>query len=183
LTGFASAPVYNSEFRAVDVQGDYAYIADNNGTFRIYDLTDPTIPIPRGTLPQGGMLDVKVSGNYAFLACGVSGIKVVDITNPDAPALVGGANYDTPGLAQSLSVFQDYLFVADGDAGVQILSIQPSGQLSLMDTIDTSGSAVQLAFVSGDSLYVADGNGGLVVLHSGALYPYKIFLPVVQKEP
>ena len=70
LTGEAAAPEFNSNFISVDVSGSYAYVVDGNGTFRVYDLTDPSGPVALGTLKLAGMLDVKVSGNYAYLACG-----------------------------------------------------------------------------------------------------------------
>ena len=46
LTGEAAAPEFNSNFISVDVSGSYAYVVDGNGTFRVYDLTDPTGPWP-----------------------------------------------------------------------------------------------------------------------------------------
>ena len=184
LTGLVPAPEFDSDLRRVEVQGNYAYVVDNNGTFRIYDLTDPTGPIARGIWRQQGVLDLKVSGNFAFLAGADSSqfaITVLDITDPDAPAFVSGIDFTTPGLAQSLALYKNYLFVADGQDGVQMLAIQPSGHLDLVTTIHTTGRATQLALVSGDSLYVADENGSLAVIQVPLIASYKIFLPVIRR--
>ena len=180
LAGSAPQPVFNSDFRSVAVQGNYAYVGDEGGnpndnamgTFRIYDITDPEAPVARGVLSQTGILDVEVSGNFAFLAVGnlvlnTGTIRVVDISNPDAPILIGDDDLVTPAPAQSLARYQNYLFVAEGDAGVQIFAIQPTGLLDLMTTLPTSGAAMQVAWVPGQ-LYVADDYAGLVVFQIGA---------------
>jgi uncharacterized repeat protein (TIGR01451 family) len=171
LIGTAPSPSLGA-FRHVAVQGNHAYIGDdggviqNNGTFRVYDLTDPTIPVATGSVSQTGILDIKLSGNLAFLAVGSQGIRVVDITNPVAPVIINTDDYTGTTSAQSLVVYQHFLFVSTGDAGVQMLSFNATGQLSLITTIPTSGSAVQLAWVPGQ-LYVADDIGGLAVLQVG----------------
>jgi hypothetical protein len=179
LAGSAPAPDPDSDFRIVDVQGTFAYVVDNNGAFRIYDLTVPAAPAARGTLLQEGVLDVKVSGDLAFLACGEAGVKVVDIKNPDSPAFVSGAGYDTPGLALNLAVHNHYLFVADLDAGVHMFDVQTNGYMDLISTLDTSGAASQLSLVPDGYLYVADDYGSLAVVQSPLITRSKIFIPVI----
>jgi uncharacterized repeat protein (TIGR01451 family) len=171
LTGNAPSPT-GGEFTRVAVQSHYAYVADNgnnfdkDGALRIYDITDPTTPSATGSLSQTGILDVQVNGNLAFLAVGTQGIRVADVTNPAAPVIISTDDYTGTTSAQSLVVFKHYLFVASGDAGVQMLSFDQGGQLSLIATIPTGGSAVQLARVPGQ-LYVADDTGGLFVIQVG----------------
>jgi hypothetical protein len=83
------------------------------------------------------------------------------------PVFISGAGYTTtPGVAQSLAVFNNYLFVAAGSSGVIILAIQPDGHLNFVTTVPTGGSALQLALVSGAGLYVAAENGGLTVIQT-----------------
>jgi hypothetical protein len=161
-------PDFDSDFQKVDWQGNYAYIADGNGNFRIYDMTDPTGPLPtNGKLAQTGLMDVKVSGNFVFLACGVDGVKVADVTDKAHPSFITGASYATgPGVAQSLVIYNNYLFVTAGSSGVIILSIQNNGHLNYVTTVPTSGNALQLALVSGAGLYVATEYGGLVMIQT-----------------
>ena len=181
LTGEAAAPEFNSNFISVDVGGSYAYVVDGNGTFRVYDLTDPTGPVALGTLKLAGMLDVKVAGNYAYLACGTSGLRVVDITNPNAPTLVGTDFLDLPGVAQNLLVYDGYLLVAAGDAGVHMLSMELGGQLVPFLSFYFGGSTLRLMNDSGGFLYAANENGGMAMF---MLEQYQVYLPkIAQRIP
>jgi hypothetical protein len=181
LTGEAPAPEFNSNFIGVDVSGSYAYVVDGNGTFRVYDLTDPTGPVALGTLKLGGMLDVKVAGNYAYLACGTKGLRVVDISDPNAPTLVGTDFLDLPGVAQNLLVYDGYLLVAAGEAGAHMLSMEPGGQLVPVLSFFFGGSTLRLIKDSGGFLYAANENGGMAMF---MLEQYQVYLPkIAQRIP
>ncbi len=192
LTGEAPAPEFNSNFISVDVSGSYAYIVDGNGTFRVYDLTDPTGPVALGTIKLAGMLDVKVYGHYAYLACGKSGLRVVDISDPNAPALVGTDFLDLPGVAQNLLVYDGYLLVAAGEAGAHMLSIQPDGQLVPVLSFYFGGSTLRLTYDSAGFLYAANENGGMAMFmfEQHQLYlpkiaqriPGKVYFPIIKAE-
>lgn len=179
LTGSANGPQFNSNFRAVDATDTHAYVVDGNGTFRIYDITDPTGPIPRGVLPLTGMLDVAVYGNFAFVACGEDGLRVIDVTDPTAPAFVGTEFYEVGGLAQSLTVDQDMLYVAAAEAGVHILAIQPDGQLFPVRTLAIPGNATQSAMGRDGYLYIAAGEAGIVMVQFD---DFRIFMPIISHD-
>lgn len=173
ITGSAPAPLFNSDFRSVDVQGHYAYVGDYNGTLlnvgqlRIYDLTDPAAPVATGSVTQTGILDVKVSGNFAFMAVGPAGIRVADVSNPAAPVVISTDDYTGTLTAQKLAIYRNNLFVAQSEGGVQMLAFNPTtGQLRLVATIPTSGAAQDLAWETG-RLYVADDYAGLMIFQIG----------------
>ena len=173
VVGTAPAPLFNSDFRSVDVQGNFAYVGDYNGTLsnagqlRIYDLTDPTVPVASGSISQTGILDVKVSGHLAFLAAGSRGIRVVDVSDPAAPVMISTDDYTGTLSARNLAIYKNYLFVANGSGGVKMLSFDPvSGQLHPVVTIPTSGTAQKIAWQTG-RLYVAADYAGLVVIEIG----------------
>jgi hypothetical protein len=176
LTGLAAPPQFNSNFRSVDAAGNYAYVVDANGIFRIYDLTDPTGPIALGTLSLPGMLDVKVYGNFAFLACGEDGLRIVDVTDPNAPVFVGAQFTEVAGLAQQLEIYQEYLLVAAADAGIHMLAIQPDGQLAPVRTVKVPGDAVQLDMGSDGYLYAAIGDGGMAIVQFD---DFHVFIPII----
>lgn len=181
LTGEAAAPEFNSNFISVDVSGSYAYVVDGNGTFRVYDLTDPTGPVALGTVKLAGMLDVKVAGNYAYLACGTSGLRVVDISDPNAPALVGTDFLDLPGVAQNLLVYDGYLLVAAGEAGAHMLSMEPGGQIVPVMSFVFGGNTLRMTYDSAGFLYAANENGGMSMF---MLEQYQVYLPkIAQRIP
>jgi len=181
LTGEAAAPEFNSNFISVDISGNYAYVVDGNGTFRVYDLTDPTGPIALGTLKLGGMLDVKISGNYAYLACGTKGLRVVDISDPNAPVLVGEDFLDLPGVAQNLLVYDGYLLVAAGEAGAHMLTMQPGGQLVPFMSFYFGGNTLRLMSDRDGFLYAANENGGMAMF---MFEQYQVYLPkIAQRIP
>ena len=67
----------------------------------------------------GSPNDVVVAGNYAYIANGHSGLLVEDISDPRN--LVSICIIETPDYAQSVTVSEGYVCVADGLSGVQII--------------------------------------------------------------
>ena len=176
LTGAAGPPQFNSNFQSVDVAGTYAYVIDANGTFRVYDLTDPNGPIALGTLALKGMLAVAVHGNHAFVACGEDGLRVIDVTDPNAPVFVGTEYYETADLAQSVEVYGDFLYVAVSGSGVQMLAIQPDGQLFPVTTVEVPGNTLRVSMGRDGYLYTASENGGLAMIQFD---DFRLYFPIV----
>ncbi len=188
------APNTQSDFQMVDVAGNYAYILDamDNGSgapplFRIYDLSVPEAPVQQGSGwslaglcgATGLALDLKAYDHFVYLACGDLGVQVVDVAVPTAPVLIGGAGYDSPGQAQGLSIHNGNMYVADGDSGVEWLTIEPSGALTLQASASVTGRAMQVAAAANGAVYVATGAAGLQVLQPLAVLQYQLFLPMV----
>jgi hypothetical protein len=105
----------NTDFPApadVAIQGNYAYVANQNstngqGTFTVVDISNPLSPQVVGTVMSGGMSGgyrVRVSGNTAYVAA-VNGdaITKIDITVPADPIVIASTVnradlYETSGL-------------------------------------------------------------------------------------
>jgi hypothetical protein len=104
----------------VAVSGDYVFMV-NSGQFVVLDVSIPSSPVLVSETGEGGSA-VVVSGTHAFVS-GYPGVHVFDISNPTAPVRVG--TYQTRGNPQHVAVHQNYIYVADGDWGVQVLAIQP----------------------------------------------------------
>ena len=83
------------------VNGQYAYIADINDGFSIYDISNPSDlkELSRVERPQG-MTDVAISGNYAYVSMQEHekrekrGMLVYDVSNPSQPIQVAFLNTD-----------------------------------------------------------------------------------------
>lgn len=140
------------DISGVDILNDTAYIA-KNCVFSIYstliDSNDVVIDSNGVKFVYKGHFvdillhyhaeDIKIFDHYAYISMSKSvagtfnGVMVYDISNRTSPVLVDSCI--TPGKANGLFVNKDYVFLADGDAGVVVLgnsvpisneSIQPS---------------------------------------------------------
>jgi hypothetical protein len=110
-----------SETLGVAVVGHYAYVADRYAGLLVVDVSVPTNPsIVGGVDTPDEAWEVALVGDYAFVADGYSGVSVIDVSDPANPWIVGGA--DTPGRATGI-VADGQLYVADGSAGLQVLSM------------------------------------------------------------
>ena len=90
--------------------------------YRIYDVADPSNPIPLSTTATtAAVFAILIENHYAYLACGSQGVLVYDIADKRQPKLV--RSYDTPGGAFSLTKIGNRLFVADYQAGIQVLGL------------------------------------------------------------
>ena len=80
---------------------------------------------------------------------------------PNPPEIIG--SYNTSGSTRGVELYGDYLFAADGSAGVQVFDISDPASPAWVATYNTIGDAWRLV-ADGNYLYVADGSSGLQVL-------------------
>ncbi len=85
---------------------------------------------------------------------------MIDVSDPALPQWVGG--YDTPGIAEGIAVSGPYAYVADGEAGMQVIDVSDPARPRRVGGYDTLGDAYGVA-VSGPYAYVADGAWGLQI--------------------
>lgn len=100
-----------------DVAGQYAYVGSAT-RMTVVKLTEPT-PVVMGQL-AGQALDLVVRGNRVYILTPTQ-IKVVNVTNPSSPTLVATINLGVSN--QQIAVDGAYLYVADFNAGVRVLSL------------------------------------------------------------
>ncbi len=186
----------------IAVQGNYAYIITTDGALWIFDVTTASNPIQIGYVSSttGNGYKVRLANNYAYLAEGNAGIKVIDITNPANPVEISQIN--TPGIAYSLAINGQYLYVADGSPIPQVTAHplvvngqyvhveDSSSELQIIDISDVSNpiEVGSLSFIfsdpedvaiSGNFAYVsnADVSGGVYADSSSGLYVVDISDP------
>jgi Zn finger protein HypA/HybF involved in hydrogenase expression len=104
-----------------------------------------------------------LSDEYAYVADGQGGIKVVYIREifTTGPQVIGQAA--TPGFANKVRVEGDFLYVADGPAGLTIVDVSDRSNPQIVRTINTNGNALDVA-VYGAFAFVANGNNGMAVV-------------------
>lgn len=66
----------------IAIQGNYAYVSNEDDGLRTIDISNPVNPQEVGYLVTKYALGVAVNGNYAYVADGYDGLKVIDISNP-----------------------------------------------------------------------------------------------------
>jgi hypothetical protein len=148
---------------AVQLVGNYAYVADGESGLQILNITNPSSPSLTGFYNTPDFaLGVQLVGNYAYVADGESGLQILNITNPSSPSLTGF--YNTPDFALGVQVVGNYAYVADGESGLQILNITNPSSPSLTGSYNTPDFALGVQVV-GNYAYVADGESGLQILN------------------
>jgi hypothetical protein len=146
----------------VCIDGDYAYIADENSGLQVIDISDPTSPLSAGSFNTSGYAQgVAIAGDHAYVADGAYGLQVIDISNPTVPLLAGSC--DTPGGAFAVALSGDYAYVADATSGLIVIDISDPATPTLAGSYDTPGAALGVV-VDGDYVYVADQTAGLRVI-------------------
>lgn len=102
--------------------------------------------------------NLHLSQNYLYLFTPDKGMLQMDITNQTKPVLtVVDSTFKT---VESMVNSGDYLYVAAGSAGLQILNDSMAGAIQKLSIITTGGWASDVA-VSGKYAYLANGPDGL----------------------
>ncbi|MBM3879693.1 MAG: hypothetical protein FJ387_08230 [Verrucomicrobia bacterium] len=95
---------------------------------------------------------------------------MIDVTNPANPVRVGG--YDTSGFAAGVAVAGNYAYLAETQqwtgsnyigGGLLVIDVTNPANPVRVGGYETSGSAQGMA-VSGNLIYLASGEGGLLIL-------------------
>jgi len=146
---------------AVDVDGDYAYLA--YGTYFLsIDISSPDAPDTADILgPFGAITDIAVSGNYAYATDDSVGFQVINVSNPHVLSRAGRCSLPSGGYG--LTIAGGYAYVAAGPSGLKVIDISNLDSLVVAGSCAISGHAYAVE-VSGDIAYVAAGSGGLVVV-------------------
>jgi hypothetical protein len=136
----------------VEVRGNYAYLADGNLGLRIFDISDPTNPLLKGTYDTSGeAYDIQILGNYAYVADKSSGLQIIDISNPTNP--IRKVTYDTYN-ARGVQIVGNYAYVADSSDGLKIIDVT-----GFIPNIIT-GTAANENFTTTANQDTIDGQGG-----------------------
>jgi hypothetical protein len=147
------------------VSGTHAYVADDTGGLRVFDVSVPSQPVEVSSVDTPSYAyRVAVSGEYAYVAAR-TGLCIIDVSVPSAPEQVGFA--DTPGEAWGVAVSGDYAYVADAYSLRAIDVSTPSAPVEV-GFADTPGEALGVA-ASGGYAYVADSGAGLAVFRNCSL--------------
>jgi len=103
---------------------------------------------------------IFIEGSYAYVT-GEWGLEIFDISS-GVPRHIG--EIPTPGTAENVSVQDGYAYVADGEAGLQIINAQQPEHPQLVTNYRDALAYVHEIQVIGDYAYVADLSEGFQIL-------------------
>ena len=110
--------------QSVVLRGQLAYVADSNALL-VVDVSSPSSPhtLGRVTTPAAVRTVDIGTDDYVYAAHSQAnyGLYVIDVSNPALPAIVGTVN--TPSFAEGAALQGDYLYVADGGSGLQVVDV------------------------------------------------------------
>jgi len=180
--GYLELPPYTS--RHIAINGHYAYLAERAfyPELRIVDISNPISPTEISLLRLDyrqplSSLDVQivVTGNYVFLGDSfLMTMHMVDVSNPISPTTVVSRTYGGMGIA----VAENYVYMADGGSGVRVIDITDPVTPTEVFVYNTPGYA-QSVRVLGNPIYIADQEGGLVILRA---YHHFSYLPLLLRN-
>lgn len=167
-----------TEFEHVVVADGIAYIAGYYSGLFTVDVLDPVNPsIIQRASGVGALWAVEKFGNYVFTGGEGSGLRVFDVTDPYNPFLVTSldlpSSSDLPTTMDQppfhMKVLGSYLFIADGDHGIQVVNIS-NPEIPVIETgsaFDTPGYAFDF-YVDGYTMIIGDYNNGVSMINLGS---------------
>jgi len=180
LEGFLATP-QGGAFYDVDVDGQYAYVAEG-GPFdayeglRIIDISIPSAPVLTGssedldgTISEG----VSVLGQYAYVTTWDGGLHVIDCSDPSAPTEIDSVNPAGTDREVAASGTLNVAFVASDP--IAAVDISDPTAPSLLDSYDTPGRGRGLTTV-GPLVFVIDEFDGMIIL---LFRDQQLYLPTI----
>jgi len=117
----------------VAVSGNYAYVAAYDAGLRVIDIGIPAAPVAVRTLFEGQWVTgVTVSGRNLFVALGLRGLWACDLDSPATPRLVAACTLDASGWASRVALAEGFAYVADWQAGLQIIRVDDPSQAPVL---------------------------------------------------
>jgi hypothetical protein len=137
------------------IEGDYAYIADNQLGLVVVDLTNPDAPVLVGPAEESEALqDVDVYGGHVYGAAGSKGVQIFSLEDAAHPTLA--AEIEPGGAIISVSAGGDLLWTANQE-GVAAIDIRLPSLPVLVGTESTPSWAMGVEATEA-GVFLADWN-------------------------
>ncbi|MFX0205202.1 MAG: LVIVD repeat-containing protein [Candidatus Hodarchaeota archaeon] len=156
----AQQPVLNVGYE-VFVQGDYAYVTNNDGT-KIIDVTNPSNPRSSGIISTSdGAFGVTAKDDLLYIASDSNGFIVANVSDPENPLILD--QFNDGGSANSVCINGSYAYVTEYPQGMEIFDISTYTNIIKITEYDDGGEFRDVA-IKNDFIYLADSARGLKVL-------------------
>jgi hypothetical protein len=158
-------------FEAEDPGRGLAYLTHRDHGLSIVDVSDPTDIVEAGLWGRDGLGGMSQQGDLLYITQDEGNLLTLDIT--DRSAFVELGSVSGLGHPWTLVSTPEALYIADGSAGVVVMSLADPRSPAVVDTIDLGG--VQDLVLGAGILYAAAGSEGLVALDlSDPLHPVEV---------
>lgn len=156
-----NSPSTPGSAHGICLQDTLVFLAMEEVGLTIFDVSSPGAPQEIGHVDTPGEARaVAVDGSYAFVADWRQGLVVVDISDPTGPVIVGSA--ETDGNADGIFYREGLAFVADHAGGLLVFDVSDPTAPERAGYFETPFA--NAVFVTGDYVFVADRDWGLVIL-------------------
>ncbi|HAB15933.1 MAG TPA: hypothetical protein DCE44_05730, partial [Verrucomicrobiales bacterium] len=146
----------------VTVANRIAYLHGPGSELQLVDVSDPAAPTLLSTNPNVYSLDDLVVRGSRVLATGLIALgQILDVSDPRNPTRVSVIEASTPGV--SIAAHDDWVAVARGEAGLDILRLETDDTLERLAHLDLPNGASHVEW-KGQYLFVASGPDGLVIV-------------------
>ena len=144
----------------IAASGDYLYVADARDGLKIFWLPEGDQPVQIYGEVDHPALDLQLDGTLLYLL-GPNGLRLLDVGSPLRPVEI--ASLALPGTPQAFELGPKRVFVALGDAGVGVVSVENRAAPALIRRIPVGGSVSSLTRTD-NLLYAAAGEAGLALI-------------------
>jgi len=151
------------------VREGIAYVAFENRGIEIYDLRDAgnIRKIGSYTYDSIWISNVQFFGDYAIVKT-PNGSELLDIRDIENPVKVGSIqDQNSTQYNYNVGFYRQYALLPDDTNGVMIVDLSEMTNPVCLAWIDTPGIPVSVK-IDGDTAYVMDGVGGIVILDLAA---------------
>jgi hypothetical protein len=153
--------------RGVDKQGQYVYLAADDGGIVVIDALDPANPFVVGAnrfeidgSPYAQAKDVIVHKDHAILANGWASFAISDISDPTNPLNTATLLTDEfelgKGDGHGIAVWRDYALLGHFGGGLEVIDISTPTSPVITSEVGGGLRSISNVFVNGDYLYASD---------------------------
>jgi len=167
----------------VQVQGDYAYVTNNDGLM-IIDISNPSTPEKKFTLftsvsngliiadissptnPEqigqysGAAYKIAVSGSYTYVGYFSGGFKIFNISDPTNPVLVGEYS---DSRCDAVEIKDNFVYYANAEVGLRVINVSDPSTPQLVATVSQTGGANDI-HITQNVLFLACWGAGIRVI-------------------
>jgi hypothetical protein len=146
-------------------KGNYAYIAQGEGGFIAFNVSNPYSPQMASMLSddvRGYSTRILIKDTIVYIAAGSFGVTVINVSNPQTPVVTVSNLGMKP--ARNLHIMGKYLFTAVSELGVKIAEISDLMWPDVRGGVSTTGYAYGVGTTPDSTrLLVANGELGFSI--------------------